>query len=330
MFFRPPQAQGGANANGPEILHLIRHDLQRAVARQGTPPTPRPMDASPWLAMRALQKAVRRGHEDLALSAAATLLRDAPDKLWRRTGCIAYEDVGVACLEAVGLATVALAGKQSRAASKFARTVVHTSRRTFRWSDGLLALQGPARRRRRLRCTQSQPPSNCTPALTGCGVCLAVVRGPRAHHDRPAEIRLLLEANACGPLCAPQSRGQRRAPRLPPGLSALDRFLLQETECGIVCVLTSSETGRTSSSTGSSSGIGTWAGEADNSRVAAKLASDAIGLAASKPTRLHILRIASAARFHSRASAAIGLALPSTASSHHHGPMGKIMFFGGA
>jgi hypothetical protein len=78
--------------NGPEILHLIRHDLQSSVARQGEPPTTRPMDASPWVAMSAMQKAIRRGREDLALSAAATLLRDAPGKLWRRIGCIAYED----------------------------------------------------------------------------------------------------------------------------------------------------------------------------------------------------------------------------------------------
>ena len=85
--------------NGPEILHLIRHDLQRAVAGRGEPPTPQPMDASPWVAMSAMQKAIRRGREDLALSAAATLLRDAPDKLWRRIGCIAYEDVGLASLE---------------------------------------------------------------------------------------------------------------------------------------------------------------------------------------------------------------------------------------
>jgi replication-associated recombination protein RarA len=90
--------------NGPEILHLIRHDLQGAVARQPKPPTPRPMHASPWVAMSVLQKGIRRGREDLALSAAATLLRDAPDKLWRRIGCIAYEDIGVASLEAVGLA----------------------------------------------------------------------------------------------------------------------------------------------------------------------------------------------------------------------------------
>jgi hypothetical protein len=102
--------------NGPEILHLMRHDLQGAVARQGKPPTPRPMDASPWVAMSVLQKAIRRGREDLALSAATTLLRDAPDKLWRRIGCIAFEDIGVASLEAVGLATVALAGKRHRTA----------------------------------------------------------------------------------------------------------------------------------------------------------------------------------------------------------------------
>jgi|SRR5271166_634653 len=104
--------------NGPEILHLIRHDLQRAVAGRGKPPTPRPMDVSPWLAMSIMQKAkaIRRGREDLALGAAATLLRDAPDKLWRRIGCIAYEDVGVASVQAVGLATAALAGKQARAA----------------------------------------------------------------------------------------------------------------------------------------------------------------------------------------------------------------------
>lgn len=102
--------------NGPEILHLIRRDLQLVVERQGKPPTPRPMDASPWVAMSAMQKAIRRGREDLALSAAATLLRDAPDKLWRRVGCMAYEDVGLASLEAVGLATVALAGKRHRTA----------------------------------------------------------------------------------------------------------------------------------------------------------------------------------------------------------------------
>jgi hypothetical protein len=101
--------------NGPEIVHLIRHDLQRAVAARGESQTHQPMNASPWVAMSAMQKAVRRGREDLALSAAATLMRNAPDKLWRRIGCIAYEDVGLAAFAAVGLATVSLGGKQGRA-----------------------------------------------------------------------------------------------------------------------------------------------------------------------------------------------------------------------
>src|SRR5271170_5224974 len=102
----------GATVNGPEIHHLIQNDLRRAVARRGGPPGPNPIWASPWVAMSLMQKAIRRGREDLALRAAATLLRDAPEKLWRRIGCIAYEDIGVASLEAVGLATVALAGKR--------------------------------------------------------------------------------------------------------------------------------------------------------------------------------------------------------------------------
>jgi hypothetical protein len=47
-------------------------------------------------AMSAMQKVLRWGRDDLALSAATTLLRDAPDKLWRRIDCIAYGDTGVA------------------------------------------------------------------------------------------------------------------------------------------------------------------------------------------------------------------------------------------
>ena len=77
--------------NGPEkALHLIQGDLQPAVAARREPPIPQPMDASPWVAMSAMQKAIRRGRKDLALNA-ATVLRDAPD-IWRRVGCIAYED----------------------------------------------------------------------------------------------------------------------------------------------------------------------------------------------------------------------------------------------
>ena len=61
----------------------------------------RPLDPlTPRLgSMSVLEKAVRRGLEESAIGAAATLLRDAPNNFWRRIGSIAYQDVGVASLE---------------------------------------------------------------------------------------------------------------------------------------------------------------------------------------------------------------------------------------
>ena len=100
--------------SGPEIQHLIENDLHRAVSRHAAPPQPDPVRATPWVAMSLMQKAIRRGRKDLALRAAATLLQDAPDRLWRRIGCIASEDIGLGSLDAVGLATAALAGKRLR------------------------------------------------------------------------------------------------------------------------------------------------------------------------------------------------------------------------
>jgi replication-associated recombination protein RarA len=64
--------------------------------------------------MSLLQKAIRRGHEQLALRAAATLLRISPERLWRRCGCIAFEDIGVAYLDTVAVVTSALSGKRYR------------------------------------------------------------------------------------------------------------------------------------------------------------------------------------------------------------------------
>jgi len=101
--------------NGPEIQHLIENDLRRAVARHGTSPHPEPVQVSPWVAMSLMQKSIRRGREDLAMRAAAALLRDAPERLWRRLGCIAPEDIGLADRDVVRLATAALAGKRLRA-----------------------------------------------------------------------------------------------------------------------------------------------------------------------------------------------------------------------
>lgn len=70
-------------------------DLVRRIAARDHVPEGQPMTLSPWMAMSLLQKAVRRGRSDFALRAAATLLRDAPDRLWRRLGVIAFEDVGL-------------------------------------------------------------------------------------------------------------------------------------------------------------------------------------------------------------------------------------------
>jgi hypothetical protein len=100
-----------------EIQHSLESDLRKAVLdrRAPTPPIPNLLSITPWVAMSLLQKAIRRGRVDFALGAASTLLREAPDRLWRRLGCIACEDIGLGGLEAVGLATAALAGKRLRA-----------------------------------------------------------------------------------------------------------------------------------------------------------------------------------------------------------------------
>lgn len=101
--------------NGPEVLTCIREQLADAVAVRSNPPLAVPLTISPWVAMSLLQKAIRRSEEDLALAAAATLLCCDPDRLWRRLGCIAFEDIGVADRETVYLTTAALAGKRFRA-----------------------------------------------------------------------------------------------------------------------------------------------------------------------------------------------------------------------
>jgi len=64
--------------------------------------------------MSLLQKTIRRGEISLALRAAATLLRDNPDRLWRRLSVTAFEDIGVADFETVSLVMAGLTGKQWR------------------------------------------------------------------------------------------------------------------------------------------------------------------------------------------------------------------------
>jgi hypothetical protein len=100
--------------NKPNILTIARKQLSDAISSLQAP-TCDPMKVSPWIAMSALQKVIRRGQEHLALRAAATLLHVSPERLWRRCGCIVFEDIGVADLDTVAIVTAALAGKRFRA-----------------------------------------------------------------------------------------------------------------------------------------------------------------------------------------------------------------------
>lgn len=99
--------------NEQVILDQTRNRVGALIDRS-KPATPVYLDVSQWVAMSLLQKALRRGEVALALNAAATLLRLAPDKLWRRLGAVAFEDVGVASFETVFNVSAALAGKRLR------------------------------------------------------------------------------------------------------------------------------------------------------------------------------------------------------------------------
>ncbi|MBX4884818.1 hypothetical protein HJA90_14665 [Rhizobium bangladeshense] len=62
---------------------------------------PEPWRVSPWVAMSALQKAIRRNHKSVALRAASTLLANDPRRLWRRLLGICFEDVGLGAFDRV-------------------------------------------------------------------------------------------------------------------------------------------------------------------------------------------------------------------------------------
>jgi hypothetical protein len=100
--------------NGPIILNNVRQQLADEISNYREP-HPAPLPISPWLAMSALQKAIRRGETEHAQRAAATLQLIAPERLWRRCGAAAFEEIGVADLHTVSLVTAALAGKRYRA-----------------------------------------------------------------------------------------------------------------------------------------------------------------------------------------------------------------------
>lgn len=77
-------------------------------------PTVEPLLTSSWVAMSAMQKGIRRGDVDLALRAAATLLKSDPAKLWRRLCGIVYEDVGLASVDTIRLVMATTTSKSLR------------------------------------------------------------------------------------------------------------------------------------------------------------------------------------------------------------------------
>ena len=96
-------------------LDHAREALARTIHDRGSDlPRFDPLPIDPYLAMSLMQKAIRRDRVDLALGSAARLLEISPERLWRRLCVTAYEDLGVADLDAVALVTAALTGTRWR------------------------------------------------------------------------------------------------------------------------------------------------------------------------------------------------------------------------
>lgn len=82
--------------------------------QEGTFAEPQPLEISSWLAMSLLQKSIRRRETGFALRAAATLLRDAPDRLWKRLAVAVFEDIGLGSLDVIAPVMIATSSKSIR------------------------------------------------------------------------------------------------------------------------------------------------------------------------------------------------------------------------
>jgi replication-associated recombination protein RarA len=76
---------------------------------------PQPLAIDPWIASSLFQKSIRRGDADLAERAAITLHRLRGNGIWRRFLVIAFEDIGVASVDALIKTTAACAAPSWRA-----------------------------------------------------------------------------------------------------------------------------------------------------------------------------------------------------------------------
>lgn len=98
-----------------EFLRNAQPELAGLLAgRLSATPEPQPLEISEWLAMSLLQKSIRRGETGHALRAAATLLRDAPDRLWKRLAVAVFEDIGLGSLNLIMPTLIGTSGKGAR------------------------------------------------------------------------------------------------------------------------------------------------------------------------------------------------------------------------
>jgi len=96
------------------LTEYLIDGLSEALAGVDEPTPPVPLAADRYVALSAMQKAIRRGDENLALRAAMNLMVGGPHAIWRRFAMIAFEDVGVANIDLVGWATVMIAKPEVR------------------------------------------------------------------------------------------------------------------------------------------------------------------------------------------------------------------------
>lgn len=99
------------------LTEYLVEGLRDALSAPRELPSITPMPVDQYIAMSALQKAIRRDRPDIALSAAWTLMRANPRGLWRRLGVIAFEDIGIANIDLVGWVVAVMKDKRLRAAA---------------------------------------------------------------------------------------------------------------------------------------------------------------------------------------------------------------------
>lgn len=159
-----------------------------------------PLPIDHWLASSLLQKAIRRGDADFAARAALTLNRARGATIWRRLMVIAFEDIGIGCVDAV-CDTVTLAtdrsariaaGDDAAVASCLARRLAYAAK--DRSTDYLM---GAAQHHPQLEAAREQSGTASLPdriaMVTDAGLPLPV-RATAAWYtsglERPNEMRL--------------------------------------------------------------------------------------------------------------------------------------------